>query len=102
MTNPNTTARAPTKDELAAYAEWLFMEFRLLSYELWPEPIHREMAEAAMSAGAPVPLAFPFKPSGTAAATFHLPTDGRSWRDVPKPSTRCLQVLDAVGVKIEQ
>ena len=34
MTNLNTTARAPTKDELCAYAEWLFIKYRILCYEL--------------------------------------------------------------------
>ena len=100
MTNLDTTVRAPTKDELCAYAEWLFMEYRILCYELWPEPADREIAETALKTRAPVPLLLPFNPHGTAASDFHIPADGRTWRDVAQPSTRCLQVLNAVGVNV--
>jgi hypothetical protein len=39
-----------------------------------------------------------FSPVGTAARAFHFPLDDRTWEDVPKPSTRCLSVLAAIGV----
>jgi hypothetical protein len=39
-----------------------------------------------------------FSPCGTAARAFHFPSDDRTWEDVPKPSTRCLRVFDAIGV----
>jgi hypothetical protein len=39
-----------------------------------------------------------FAPSGTAARAFHFPSSDRSWEDVPKPSTRCLSVFEAIGV----
>jgi hypothetical protein len=29
---------------------------------------------------------------------FHFPPSDRSWEDIPKPSTRCLSVFDAIGV----
>ena len=102
MTNSETKTRPPTKDELCAYAEWLFMEYRILCYELWPEPADREMAEASFNARAPMPLSFPFNPHGTAASDFHIPADDRTWREVPQPSTRCLKVLEAVGVTVER
>jgi hypothetical protein len=39
-----------------------------------------------------------YSPSGTAAKAFHFPSDDRTWEDVPKPSTRCLSVFEAIGV----
>jgi hypothetical protein len=39
-----------------------------------------------------------FAPSGTATRAFHFPSSDRSWEDVPKPSTRCLSVFEAIGV----
>lgn len=70
--------RKPTKEELYSYAEWLSNEHRLLMHELG-EPER-------------------FSPVGTAARDFHFPSDDRTWEDVPKPSTRCLGVFEAIGV----
>ena len=68
---------------LAAYNSWLFMERRLLCYEMVPNnPELRRFAEALV-------------PVNTAADRFHLPLD-RDWRDVPPPSTRAARVLAAV------
>jgi hypothetical protein len=96
MTDADPTARAPTKDELAAYCEWLFNEYRLLCIELWPTPV-REAVEDLQVRHSPLPAAFPFNPVNTAAKHFHFPSD-RAWQDVPKPSTRCRDVLAAVGL----
>jgi hypothetical protein len=71
-------ARKPTKEELYAYAEWLSNERSVLMHELG-EPER-------------------FSPVGTAARSFHFPSDDRTWEDVPKPSTRCLSVFEAIGV----
>jgi hypothetical protein len=70
--------RKPTKEEVYAYAEWLSNEHRLLMHELG-EPER-------------------FSPVGTAARAFHFPSSDRTWEDIPKPSTRCLSVLAAIGV----
>lgn len=75
MTNPNTTARAPTKDELAAYAEWLFMEFRLLSIELWPETCGGPDAQIGEDNRAGLSRAIcddVFVPNGSQARGFHF------------------------------
>jgi hypothetical protein len=71
-------ARKPTKEELYAYAEWLSNEHRMLMHELG-EPEN-------------------FSPVGTAARAFHFPSGDRTWEDVPKPSTRCLSVFEAIRV----
>ena len=80
--------RKPSKEELIAYVEWLFMEHRLLCMEMWPDEVR--------PAGHNMPLGF--SPVGTAAHSFHFPNDGRTWQDVPKPSTRCLAVFEAIGL----
>jgi hypothetical protein len=79
-------ARAPSKEELCAYVEFLFMKRRLLCMELWPDQVR--------PGGDNMPLGF--SPVGTAAHSFHFPNDGRTWQDVPKPSTRCLKVFEAI------
>ena len=67
-------------DPRYAYLEWLHMEARLLRLEIgWD---------------------FDFTPCSTFAQSFHFPHDGRSWQGVPKPSTRAVQVLEAVGVNV--
>lgn len=72
---------------LEAYREWLHFEAQLLGVELYPS--------------LPPANAARWVPQGTLAAGFHFPesgADGRTWRDVPKPSTRAETVLRAVGV----
>ena len=91
-------ARAPSKDELYAYVEWLFMEHRLLCYELWPDSLERDAAKDIQDAALPLQQAYRFSPVGTAAGHFHFPKDGRTWKDVPTPSTRCLAVFEAIGL----
>jgi hypothetical protein len=71
-------ARKPTEEELYAYAEWLSNERSMVMHEL------REPKR--------------FTPCGTAARAFHFPSDDRGWEDIPKPSTRCLSVFEAIGV----
>ena len=68
-----------------AYLEWLHYEARLLRIEL--EPNTNPDSE--------------FSPCGTFAKRFHFPAD-RQWTDVPKPSTRALQVMVAAGVEIPE
>jgi hypothetical protein len=52
---------------------------------------------------APPEEAIKWVPEGTLAAGFHFPEwtgkqPGRTWRDVPPPSTRAEMVLRAVGL----
>ena len=68
---------------LINYATWLAHERRLLCHELYPE------------AG---PGADRFVLANVASAAFHFPYDGRSWRDVPQPSTRAVRILDSLGI----
>ena len=74
---------APLPELLSRYAVWLHMERRLVSMEMWPEL---------------GPKAEDFVPADRHATRFHFPWDGRSWRDVPPPSTRAALVLITVGV----
>lgn len=74
---------------LEAYRQWLHFEARLLALELYPDAAPEE--------------AIKWVPEGTVAAGFHFPEvtgtrPGRTWRDVPPPSTRAEAVLRAVGV----
>jgi hypothetical protein len=68
-------------DPRHAYLEWLRMEARILQLELYPE----------------MDPTRDFTPCNTFARGFHFPTGG-DWRKVPKPSTRAVKVLAAVGV----
>lgn len=82
--NPAAATALPTdRETLYAYCEWLHMEKRLLCLELFPE--------MGTDAGKTTPC-------NTFADSFHIPHDGRSWRDMPKPSTRARLVLQAVGI----
>ncbi|GLK71273.1 hypothetical protein KHC23_10900 [Ancylobacter dichloromethanicus] len=87
-TAPANAGGMPTEREiLEAYREWLHFEAHLLGVELYPS--------------LPPANAARWVPQGTFAAGFHFPesgADGRTWRDVPKPSTRAEMVLRAVGV----
>ena len=69
-------------DPRYAYLEWLRMEARILQIELFPE----------------LDQTRDFTPCNTFAKSFHFPSDGRTWKDVPKPSTRAVTVLKAVGI----
>lgn len=75
--------QAATPKVLAAYAEWLYYEHRLLMIEMFPDPALRKVMEKVA-------------PTGSAARFFHFPM-GRDWRELPQPSTRALAVLNAVG-----
>ena len=79
----NATGLPIDRETLEAYCEWLHMEKRLLCQELYPE----------MGADAGK-----MTPCNTIAGAFHIPHDGRRWRDMPKPSTRARLVLQAVGI----
>ncbi len=72
----------PDRRALEAYAEWLYMERRLLAIELYPE-----LGKDAVR----------FVPQGTAAATFHFPV-GRDWRSEAQPSSRAEQIMDLLGI----
>ena len=73
------------RDPRWAYLEFLHYEARLLRMELAPnlDPDHE------------------FTPSNTFAKRFHFPRTG-SWKDLPQPSTRALQVMRAAGVVIPE
>lgn len=89
-TAPANAGTMPTDHQvLEAYRAWLHYEGRLLALELYPD--------------APPTEAIKWVPEGTLAAGFHFPEitgtqPGRTWRDVPPPSTRAEMVLRAVGV----
>lgn len=68
---------------LEAYLEWLAMEARLLRIELYGD---QYFADRELT------------PCNTFAKAFHFPSDGRSWRDVPQPSTRAQIILTVAGV----
>nr|WP_314085702.1 hypothetical protein [uncultured Shinella sp.] len=72
---------------LEAYLEWLAMEARLLRIELYGDEYfaNRELT-----------------PCNTFAHSFHFPADDRTWEDVPKPSTRAVQVLRSAGVDMPE
>ena len=75
-----------TPQLLAAYSCWLHYERRILCEEMHPE--------AGDNADA-------FVPVNTGADRFHFPRgEGRSWRDVPPPSTRAALVLSTVGLDL--
>jgi hypothetical protein len=83
---PSEPLPEPSQLQLA-YSEWLAMERRLLTAEMYGDQA-RHMER--------------FVPSGTMAHNFHFPTEeGRSWEDVPKPSSRADLVLQAVGVRLD-
>ena len=71
-------------DPRFAYLEWLTMEARLLRLEMWPN--------CNPSDG--------FNPVNTFALSFHMPADGKNWRDMQPPSSRALAVMQAAGVEI--
>ncbi len=79
---PRSAAYDDARDDpRLAYLEWLAMEARILRIELYGDAFaDRE-----------------FTPCNTFAKTFHFPPGG-DWRDVPKPSTRAMTVLKAVGI----
>lgn len=89
-TAPANAGGMPTERQiLEAYRQWLHHEARLLGMELYPD---MPPADAAR-----------WVPEGTLASGFHFPEftgeqPGRTWRDVPPPSTRAEMVLRAVGV----
>ena len=80
-TNNHTSFTDYRRDPRWAYLEFLHYEARLLRMELDPGND------------------WDFTATGTFANRFHFPLKG-NWTDVPKPSTRALQVLRAAGVKI--
>ncbi|WP_185982844.1 hypothetical protein [Aureimonas mangrovi] len=68
-----------------AYMQWLHMEKRLLSAQLWPGI--RDADDAI--------------PHNTEAQSFHFPDD-RPWNEAPMPSTRAEIVLRFVGVDLDR
>ena len=68
-----------------AYLEWLHMEKRLLSYQLFPG-----IREADR-----------LVPASTEASNFHFPADC-AWHEAPMPSTRAESVLTQVGVDLSR
>jgi hypothetical protein len=71
------------REILETYNAWLFMERRLLCHELYPQ----------------LPSAECLVPSNRPADTFFFPS-GKSWRDVPQPSSRADAVLRLAGVDV--
>jgi len=71
-TSANATALPEHKKILEAYCEWLHMEKRLLNRELYPDDDRN------------------LTPCNTLASHF--------WENSPRPSTRALAILTAVGV----
>ena len=82
---PAATTTDFKRDPRWAYLEFLHYEARLLRMELAPnlDPDHE------------------FTPSNTFAKRFHFPRVG-SWKDLPQPSARALQVMRAAGVVIPE
>lgn len=64
-----------------AYCEWLYNEIKMLNREMGYGP------STGISS-----------PCGTIGGDFHFPADGRSWRDIPPPSSRATTVLRILGV----
>ena len=89
-----TAAAVPVTDDLRwAYKEWLYMEHRMLSYELAG---HRQ------SASADYERCF----TGNVATGWHMQWAGQGnrgpagWIDAPQPSTRAAVILSAAGVPL--
>ena len=68
---------------LVTYASWLMMERKLVCDELFPHMAGKAHAFLIEAPG---------------ANDFHFPP-GRSWRDVPPPSSRAIGVLDLLGIR---
>ncbi len=73
---------APDRRALEAYAEWLDMERRLLTIELFPEMGIR---------------ATTIVPTGTAARNYHYPLDA-DFRSASPPSSRAEEMLHRLGI----
>lgn len=73
--------RPATRAEMEAYRAWLAIEGRILARELYPD-------------GGPDAERVILAHTGT--EDLHLPASG-SWKDMPKPSSRAVRVLTAVG-----
>ncbi|MCV9935890.1 hypothetical protein OIU35_05905 [Boseaceae bacterium BT-24-1] len=71
----------PNRAVLEAYRQWLHYEARFCAMELYPE--------LGARAERYIPETF--------ASNFHFPP-AKDWREVAKPSTRALTVLQAVGL----
>lgn len=78
--------RPATRAEMEAYRAWLSMEGRILAGELYPD-------------GGPDAEGFIVACTGT--EDLHLPAHG-SWKDMPKPSSRAVRVLTAVGANFAE
>lgn len=78
--------RPATRAEMEAYRAWLHMEGRILAGELYPEMGHD--AERFILAN-------------TGAEDLHFPPRV-SWEDLPKPSSRAVRVLTAVGANFAE
>lgn len=72
----------PDPRALLAYSQWLDMERRLLSMQLWPQHVTD---------------AVDFVPHTRSAHNAHFPTGG-DWRCATPPSARAEAVLAAAGV----
>lgn len=73
----------PDRHALQSYASWLFYERRLVCMELYPD----------------LPRPDAFVMAGNIGFDWHTRREpGKTWADLPPPSSRALAVLDAVGV----
>ena len=84
--NPTAVAEPANEDTMGFYAQWLFFERRMVCAEL-----------ANSNAGLAVRLENSCYHDRFARPDFHFPSDGRSWRQVPKPSARAAVVMSAAG-----
>ncbi|RYB05735.1 hypothetical protein [Lichenibacterium ramalinae] len=89
--NPTAAAVPASRDLLQSYKSWLFMEHRMVSYELVGYRSDRrkdmELCHWPNSAG----------------GLWHFQWQGRGpagWIDAPQPSTRAAVILSAAGVPI--
>ena len=92
--NPTAAAVPVTLDLMHGYASWLFMEHRMVSYEL--ADYQRDLARDIERAYWP----------NTPGADWHFQWSGQGsrgpagWIDAPQPSTRAAVVLSAAGVPL--
>ena len=83
LKKPKSEPAPAPRDALITYATWLAVERRLVCRELYP---HVGSKADSFISDAP------------GATAFHCPP-GRSWQDVPLPSSRAVQLLDMLGVQ---
>ena len=92
--NPTAAAVPVTQDMMSSYKSWLFMEHRMVSYEMagHDKALADHIERCQMS--------------GTPGQDWHLQWSREGargpagWIDAPQPSTRAAVILSAAGVPL--